>query len=110
MLEKTRIEQELELLKSTVRLNAKILGIAVGLLFGLVVFLATNWLIIKGALPDATGEVVIGPHLALLSHYFIGYRVTFAGSVIGFAYGFVLGAVTGWLLVRIYNRIAGFPN
>jgi hypothetical protein len=110
MVERTRAEQELELLKSTVRLNATVLGIALGLLFGLIVFVATNWLIIKGAQPNADQEMVVGPHLALLSHYFIGYRVTFPGSLIGFGYGFALGAVTGWLLVRIYNRIAGFPD
>ena len=40
-------------------------------------FIATNWLVIKG------GERV-GPHLQLLSQYFIGYRVTFLGSFIDF--------------------------
>jgi len=110
MSERTRAEEELELLKSTVRFNAKIFGIALGLLFGSVIFLATNWLIIKGGPTDLTGEVVIGPHLALLSQYFIGYRVTFVGSLIGLAYGFALGALTGWLLVWVYNRMAGFRD
>ena len=64
------------------RLNATVQGIVTGLVFGLVIFIATNWLTLKG------GRVV-GPHLALLSQFFIGYRVTFVGSLIGFAHGFV---------------------
>ena len=79
-------------------LNVKALGLVLGLLFGLIVFVATNWLVIKG------GDRV-GPHLILLSQYFIGYRVTFLGSFIGFAYGFALGTLSGALLGWIYNKI-----
>jgi len=78
--------------------NAKALGLALGLLCGLVIFIATNWLVIKGG--DA-----VGPHLQLLSQYFIGYRVTFWGSFIGFAYGFALGTLGGALVSWIYNKI-----
>jgi hypothetical protein len=81
-------------------LNAKALGLVLGLIFGLVIFIATNWLVIKG------GETV-GPHLHLLSQYFIGYRVTFWGSLVGFVYGFVLGTLCGSLFGWIYNKIAG---
>ena len=59
------------------RLNGVILGVILGLLFGLGVFLATIILLLKGGDP-------VGPHLALLGQFFIGYRVTFAGSLIGF--------------------------
>ena len=62
-------------------LNAKVVGLALGLIFGLAIFVATNWLVIKGGDP-------VGPHLSLLSQYFFGYRVTFLGSLIGFGYGF----------------------
>ena len=64
-------------------LNAKVLGLVLGLLFGLSIFIATNWLLIKG------GENV-GAHLQLLNQYFFGYSVSFVGSFIGFAYGFAL--------------------
>jgi hypothetical protein len=84
-------------------LNAKILGLALGLLFGLVIFIATNWLILKGGTP-------VGPHLRLLSQYFLGYRVSFLGSLIGFAYGFALGTLAGALLAWIYNKIVAFRN
>ena len=84
--------------RAVLRLNVKILGFTLALLLGLAVFIATNWLIIKGGEP-------MGPHLQLLSQYFIGYRVTFWGSLIGFGYGFALGGVFGVLLGWIYNGI-----
>jgi hypothetical protein len=79
-----------------VRLNATIQGIVTGLIVGLGIFIATNWLILKGG-PR------VGPHLALLGQYFIGYRVTFTGSLIGLAYGFATGFVGGYAVARIYN-------
>jgi hypothetical protein len=81
------------------RLNAAVQGIVTGLVAGLAVFIATNWLVLKG------GEVV-GPHLGLLGQFFIGYRVTFVGSVVGFGYAFVVGYIVGYLVARIYNLIA----
>ena len=79
-----------------VRLNATIQGIVTGLVVGLGIFIATNWLLLKGGTP-------IGPHLALLGQYFIGYRVTFVGSFIGLAYGFATGFIGGYAVARIYN-------
>jgi hypothetical protein len=80
------------------RLNAKVHGVVAGLLVGLGIFIATNWLVLKG------GQVV-GPHLALLGQFFIGYRVTFVGSFIGFAYGFLSGFLVGYFVAFMYNRI-----
>jgi hypothetical protein len=82
-----------------VRLNAVVAGMVTGLLAGLAVFVATNWLILMGG-------TVIGPHLALLGQFFIGYRVTFTGSLVGFAWAFALGFLGGFAVVRIYNRLA----
>jgi len=84
-------------------LNAKILGLCLGLLCGLGIFIATNWLVLKGG-------TVVGPHLQLLSQYFIGYSVSFFGSFIGFAYGFAVGTLSGSLVGWIYNRITKFRN
>ena len=84
-------------------LNARVAGLVLGLLFGLGIFVATNWLVIKG------GDRV-GPHLQLLSQYFIGYRVTFFGSLIGAAYGFAVGTLSGAMIGWIYNKIAAFRN
>ena len=81
------------------RLNATVQGVVTGLIAGLAIFIATNWLIIKGG-------PVVGPHLALLGQFLIGYRVTFVGSLIGFAYGFVLGFGAAYGVARMYNWLA----
>jgi len=81
------------------RLNATVQGVVTGLIAGLAIFIATNWLIIKGG-------PVVGPHLALLGQFLIGYRVTFVGSLIGFAYGFVLGFGVAYGVARMYNWLA----
>ncbi len=80
-------------------LNAKVLGLVLGLILGLGLFIATNWLVIKG------GDHV-GQNLQLLGQYFIGYRVTFMGSIIGFMYGFATGTLCGSFLGWLYNKIA----
>lgn len=80
------------------RLNAIIQGVALGVLLGLAIFIATNWLILKGGPP-------VGPHLSLLGQFFIGYRVTFLGSLVGFGYGFVCGFLAGSFLATVYNLI-----
>ncbi len=90
---------EQKLFSGVLRLNAKLFGLTLGLVFGLGLFFATNWLVIKGGDP-------VGPHLSLLSQYFIGYRVSFIGSFIGFFYGFALGTLTGSFIGWFYNRIA----
>ena len=84
-------------------LNIKAMGLAFGLILGLILFIATNWLVIKGGEPT-------GPHLQLLSQFFLGYRVSFLGSFIGFAYGFAVGTLCGALIGWIYNKIVFIRN
>jgi hypothetical protein len=91
----TKAPEEIVLTR-LMRLNASVQGIAVGLVFGLGIFIATNWLVLKGG-------PVVGPNLRLLGQYFIGYRVTFVGSLIGLAYGFGCGFLIGYLVARLYN-------
>jgi len=93
-------EKNLEkvVLTRLLRLNAKVQGVVTGIVAGLGIFIATNWLVVKG------GDVV-GPHLSLLSHFFIGYSVSFVGSVIGFAYGFIAGFIVGYGVTGMYNHI-----
>ncbi|MBN2490317.1 MAG: hypothetical protein JXQ29_05665 [Planctomycetes bacterium] len=81
-------------------LDAKVFGLALGILAALLVFVATNWLVIKGGEP-------VGPHLALLGQYFPGYRISLVGSLIGAGYALVLGTILGVATGWIYNRIAG---
>jgi hypothetical protein len=93
-----RPDPETSLVVRIVRLEAVVQGVAWGLVAGLGLFAATNWLVLKG------GRVV-GPHLSLLRQFFIGYEVSFLGSVIGFAYAFVCGFAAGYVVSRIYNRV-----
>jgi hypothetical protein len=72
------------------------LGLAVGTFAGLAVFLSTIFLLIKGGNP-------IGPNLALLGQFFIGYTVTPAGAFIGLIYGFIVGFALGWLSALLRN-------
>jgi len=80
------------------RVSAAVHGIVTGLVGGLGIFIMTNWLVVKGG-------PVVGPHLGLLGQFFIGYRVTFVGSLIGFGYGFALGFVVGYLIAWLYNQL-----
>ena len=86
------------IIQSLSKLDTLALGISIGTLFGLMIFLATNFLVIKGAEP-------VGPNLALLNQYFIGYELTPNGSLIGLFYGFVSGFILGWLIAFLRNTI-----
>lgn len=84
------------------QLNARAWGIAIGLLLGGGLFLATIILVAKGG-PD------VGKHLILLRAYFPGYSVSILGSFIGFVYGFVLGYAIGRVIGTVYNRLVVPP-
>lgn len=103
-------KDEEKLFKGILKFNTKFLGLTLGLLIGLAIFIATNWLVIRGGHIISTGEYVVGPHLQLLDQFFIGYRVSFLGSIIGFFYGFALGTLCGATIGLIYNKIVEFRN
>jgi hypothetical protein len=90
-------EEQLE--HAVILLNGKLLGIVLGFLSGAGLFLATNFLLLKGG-PH------VGAHLGLLSNFFPGYRVTFFGSIVGFCYMFVVGLIIGTVLGAVYNKVA----
>jgi hypothetical protein len=93
--------QERQVLKrQIVHIHEQGWGIAFGLVLGLGLLVATNVLVVRG------GETV-GPHLGLLGLYLPGYSVTFAGSLIGFVYAFVIGYGCGRVIATIYNRLIG---
>ena len=97
-------QQEDVLIRTAIqRLNARAWGIAMGLLFGLGLFLATIVLVLKGG-PR------VGQHLNLLGVYFPGYRVTVLGSFIGFIYMFVIGYGVGRIIGTLYNWLVDMPN
>jgi len=78
------------------KLDRVAFGLSLGTTAGLLLFLATLWLVLKGG-------AVVGPTLQLLSNYFPGYRVTVFGSVVGLAYGFLTGFVGGWGFAFLRN-------
>jgi hypothetical protein len=90
--------EEQELQAALVRLNARAWGIAMGLLLGGGLFVATNVLVLKG------GENV-GQHLQLLGVFLPGYSVSFLGSLVGFVYLFVLGYIVGRFIGVVYNKM-----
>ena len=106
---KNRSDEE-KLLQAVAFLNAKVLGLILGILLGLAIFIATNWLIIKGPHVTGSGREVLGPHMQLLSQFFIGYKVSFMGSIIGFLYGFAIGTIAGSLIGWLYNRIVSIRH
>jgi protoporphyrinogen oxidase len=94
------------------RLDPVALGISVGTVGGLGLFLATAALLLKGG-------AVVGPTLSLLDNYLIGFSVTWRGAIIGlaevagggFALGFLFAAMRNlgmdayaWLLGRRAQR------
>lgn len=86
------------IIEAFAKLDRTALGLAVGTLCGLAVFLATITLLIKGG-------SVVGPNLALLGQFFYGYTVTITGAFIGLVYGFVIGFVVGWLIALLRNAL-----
>ncbi|MCG8589533.1 MAG: hypothetical protein MJE66_09600 [Proteobacteria bacterium] len=85
--------------RSVARLRESVLAVSFAGVGGAGLWLATAWLVAQGGDP-------VGPHLGLLANYFPGYRVTWAGSFVGFGYGALTGAILGWSIGRLYNWIA----
>jgi protoporphyrinogen oxidase len=96
-----QIVPENVLTRTFARLDRFAFATAVGSVSGLLIFLATIWLVIKG------GEVV-GPNLRLLSQYFVGYTVTVRGAFIAFAYSVLWGFLFGWLFAYLRNLFLAF--
>lgn len=98
-LESGKLEQVISYV--TMRINGNALGLALGVITALGLFFTTNWLVMRGT----AGESV---HAALLSNYFPGYTVSFAGSFIGALEIFVLTYLVCLVLGAIYNGVVLF--
>ena len=93
-----RVSQKDEVSRTIARIKADALALVCGLIGGAGLFTMTVWLVIKSG-PD------VGQHLQLLSNFFMGYSVTWAGAFVGLAYGAVTGGLIGWAVGRIYNGV-----
>ena len=91
-------DRETEISQAIARIKTNALAVVCAIMGGLGLFVMTAWLLIKDG-PN------VGEHLQLLSNYFIGYSVTWWGSVVGLFYGALCGGVMGWTVGMIYNKI-----
>ncbi|MFN8624528.1 MAG: NAD(P)/FAD-dependent oxidoreductase [Candidatus Binatia bacterium] len=79
------------------RVDAVALGVAFGAVAGLGLFLATVFLLFKGG-------PTVGPNLALLGQYFVGFRVTWVGALVGLVEAGLGGFATGYVAAHLRNR------
>ena len=89
--------EDARLLRRVIRFNLLAIAITMGLLTGVVLWLATAVLLLKG------GEDV-GLHLGLLGVFLPGYEVTWRGAWVGLFWGFVAGAASGAVLYWTYAK------
>ena len=99
MADRLTLDEERALRSTVLRASEQGWGIAIGLLLGLGLLVATIVLVVKGG-PNP------GPHLGLVRIYFPGYSVTWLGGFVGFVYAFVVGYAIGRTVATIYNRLA----
>jgi len=87
-----------DVIHAVARIHAGILALVCAVIGGTGLFTMTAWLVIKGG-------PTVGPHLRLLGEYFYGYRVTWSGCIVGFAYGALVGGAVGWIIGAVYNGV-----
>lgn len=75
------------------KLSKKALGLASGIIIGIMLFLATIFVMIVGG----------GNTLGLLGKFFFGYSINFGGAILALIYGFVYSFIIGWLFAWAYN-------
>lgn len=81
------------------RMDLVALALAMGCVCALGLWAATAILLVKGAPPG----VGVGNHLALLASFLPGYRVSWPGSALGLAYGFLIGLAFGSVVAAVWN-------
>ena len=80
-------------------ISGPVLGVALGALGALQLFLTTNWLVLRG-----TAD--LSSNAALLANYLPGYTVSFTGSLIGSVELFAAIFVASIVFSATYNFIA----
>ena len=77
------------------KLNIKAMAIAFGLVWGISLFVITWWIILLEG-PSNT--------VTFIGKFYLGYSLTPIGSIIGFIWGLVDGAIGGAMFAWLYNR------
>lgn len=78
------------------KLDPVALGVAIGTVGGLSLFIATITLLLKGG-------PIVGPTLALLNNVLLGFSVTWAGALIGLVETSLGGFAIGYLFASLRN-------
>ena len=79
------------------KLDAKALGLTLGIIWGVCVFIMT--LI---AIPTGYGGIV----LSGVKSVYPGYTIGPVGSIVGLILGFIDGFIGGYLIAFVYNKLA----
>ena len=79
------------------KLNIKAMAIAFGLVWGISLFVITWWIILLEGSSNAT---------TFLGKFYIGHSLTPIGSVIGFIWGLIDGAIGGAMFAWLYNKFS----
>ena len=70
-----------------------------GVVGALLLFAATVVLLLQGPAPGAP----VGSTLGVLGDYLLGYDVSWTGASVGALYGFLAGAIIGFVLAMFWN-------
>lgn len=88
-------------IRAFARLDKLGFATAIGAVAGLMIFLATLCLLIRGG-----GAARL--YMGLLSQYFPGYTISPRGAFIGLGFGFTSGFLFGWLFAYLRNASLAF--
>jgi hypothetical protein len=77
------------------KLRVRALGLAVGIVGGLGIFVAT----ILDVVRDKGGTLVA------IQSFFLGYEISYGGAFIGLIWGFIYGFICGALIAWLYNML-----
>ena len=79
------------------KLDEKAFGLACGIVWGAIVFLASLSVFLRGGTAEITGR---------LARFYIGYDpTTFLGAFVGLIYGFVSALIVGLIFAVLYNTM-----
>ena len=83
--------------KSCLRISVCNLGMAMGLTWGLMMFVVSFLTMLFG---------IGSPFVDIFSSVYWGFDSTVIGAVLGFIWGFIYGYITGVLIASFYNYFA----
>ena len=78
------------------KLNVKAFGLSLGIVWGAAVF-------VMGIIAIFSSYSL--PFVASLSKFYLGYRPTVPGSIIGAVWGFVDAGIGGVVIAWLYNKL-----